>query len=647
MKILKLILDNFKGNKHSEYDLSDRMIVRGKNGVGKSTLMSAWLWLIANIDSVLTSNPVVRPNDAIDENVVSVTAQVDFDGKPVELQKSQKLKRSKTGTVSLTNSYMINSVPKSEKDFKSYLVDLGVDFDKFLPCSHPNVMLAGINNKKERTALRNTLFQMASDITDLDVAQNDDDLQEIASLLADYDAGEIEAMQNNTLRKIRENYGREGEILRAKIEGLDSAKVEVDADSHKAEIERIDDEIADTESKIQALNEEIESIKKIGVDAMELKFKLSDIEREAMLDRNNATKKAENDLYTMEKLLSDKNHEVDILQNKIEDIEAYIKDTRKKKAINEEKAEQIGKQEFDEALTICPTCGQKLPEDKVEELKVNFNNNRDGKLAKFREAIEYQASCIKKAEKTLVEHKNKVSENNKDYQSLSQQIKYQKKLLDDIYSIPKPDMSENKEYQKTLKEIQEKESAMAREDELVVRAGALESHKLDLLDEKYGHKKELDKAEINKETERKIAQLREDQNNYEQQKANAEMILDQLKTLNMKKNTMLQDEVNSHFNLIEWVLFTQQKNGEYKDACIPTIKGKRFGESMNTALEIMAKIDAMNGIQKFFGLDYPIFLDDAEHLDSESMKQIKTDHQLIMLCVSDDEELVFEKGGEE
>ena len=120
------------------------------------------------------------------------------------------------------------------------------------------------------------------------------------------------------------------------------------------------------------------------------------------------------------------------------------------------------------------------------------------------------------------------------------------------------------------------------------------------------------------------------------------MILDQLSLLNMKKNTMLQDAVNSNFSIIKWVLFETLKNGTYKDACIPTINGKKFGESMNTGLETLARIDAMNGIQKFFGLDYPIFLDNAEHLDKNSLASIDTDHQLIVLTVSDDEGLVIE-----
>ena len=157
MKILRVVLENFRGVKSATYEFSDKTRVKGCNGSGKSTIVSAILWTLVDKDYSLTSNPHVRNINALDEEVVSVIIDMTFGDKPVQVQKSQKLKRSKNGTVSLTNSYMVNSVPKSEKAFREYLTDLGFDFDKFLPCSHPGVLLSGINNKKERTALRNML----------------------------------------------------------------------------------------------------------------------------------------------------------------------------------------------------------------------------------------------------------------------------------------------------------------------------------------------------------------------------------------------------------------------------------------------------------------------------------------------------------
>ena len=114
MKILKITLKNVKGVRYATYEFGDRTLVKGKNGSGKSTILSSFFWLMLDKDVSLVSNPAVRSIDAIDEVVPTVAAVVDFDGKMVEIQKSQKLKRSKSGTISLTNSYMINSVPKSD-----------------------------------------------------------------------------------------------------------------------------------------------------------------------------------------------------------------------------------------------------------------------------------------------------------------------------------------------------------------------------------------------------------------------------------------------------------------------------------------------------------------------------------------------------
>ena len=86
MKLRRLILDNFKGVRHAEYEFRDRTIIKSDNGLGKSTIATACFWLISNYSYELVSNPNIRPNDAIDEIVTTVTADLDFDGKPVEIR---------------------------------------------------------------------------------------------------------------------------------------------------------------------------------------------------------------------------------------------------------------------------------------------------------------------------------------------------------------------------------------------------------------------------------------------------------------------------------------------------------------------------------------------------------------------------------
>ena len=641
MRLQKLILENFKGVRERTFDFTERAIVFGSNGSGKSTLLSAYLWLFVDKDSALNSNPSVRPIGAIDEQVVSVTALLDFDGKPVEIQKSQKLKRSKSGAVSLTNSYMVNSVPKSERDFKEYISGLGVDFDKFLQCTHPNVLLAGINNKKERDALRSMLFQMASDITDKQVAEGDDELFGISELLDNYTVQEIEAMQNATLRKIRENYGKEGEILRAKIEGLEAAKVEVDVAEINGAIAELNERLTENQDNIDARNKKLEEIQKVSDALMDKKFRVNEIKADSVKGEIQKRSKMDQNIFMLEQQSIRLKDEIDRLNK---DISQNREDCERYKAIlaqNEGVLEKVKSKSFDESTAVCPTCGQKLPPDGVRRAKETFDKDKTERIAKIEANMDSGKSAIQKFTDNVNDLTKKAKDKSVELKAMGNSLAEMRAIRNEMGNAPEPDLSENAEYRKLVKEI-----AI---DEAFIETGnsiRYELHELVLTADCIKNQitvfeKELAGADQNKRIDNQIAAMRKQQLEYEQSKANAEMILDRIKTLNMKKNQMLQDSVNKHFSLIEWVLYTTQKNGEVKDACIPTINGKQFGQSMNTALEILAKIDAMNGIQKYFNLDYPIWIDDAEHLDTESMKKLESDHQLIVLRVSDDKELSF------
>lgn len=644
MRVRKIIAENFRGARNATYEFSDKTLVKGMNGSGKSTIPSMIYWVFADRDVSLTANPQVRTIGAIDEQQTVVTIDCDFDGKPVQVQKSQRLKRSNAGTVSLTNSYMVNSVPKSEKDFRAYLAGLGVDFDKFLPCSHPNVTLAEINSKKGKTALRNMLFEMAGDITDWDVANGDPELKELAALLKDYDTEEIAAIQNNTLRKIRENYGREGEILMAKIEGMEKIRVDVDAKGIQEKIKKTDDEIADLDKRADALNKKMDEISGLRSKLIEKEFAISELKSKAGEERRRTVGKTEQEIFMMDVRIRDAESEIRALQHDINNYEESLKQYSENIKKNMAALKKIKALKFDASAAICPTCGQSLRGDSLKKAEKVFDDENSQRILRFENAISMQENKIGQLKEDIQKASSDIEDKRSDLDELKNRKNKLKDDLDIKAADPDVDISGSDEYKDLMAEMADirREIDACGAEDIAVELQQIRDVKEVLFRNRHEYAVELGKEQSNKEIDRQIASLRESQRNYEQQKADAEMILDQLKTLNMKKNKLLQDSVNKNFNLISWKLFDFRKNGETFDTCIPMIDGKSFGESMNTALEIMAKIDAMNGIQRFFGFDYPIVLDDAEHLDSESMKNIETDHQLIMLCVSDDKELVFE-----
>ena len=460
MKIKKLTLDNFKGVRHAEYDFGDRTIIKSDNGLGKSTIATAWFWLISNYSYELVSNPNIRPNDAIDEIVTTVTADLDC-GKPVQIQKIQKFKRSKSGTTSLTNSYMVNSVPKSEKQFKEAMTELGVDFDKFLQCSHPNVMLSGINNKKERDQLRNMLFQMASDITDLQVAESDPELFGITELLKNYKAEEIAAMQNNTLRKIRENYGKEGEILRAKIEGLESAKVEVDVKTINAKIDELNAKKDNINAQIKRDQNKLIGFQNVASGIMEKRFKLQQMESDAVADDIKKRSEIDKDIFRLESQIQKLKDDIDrknrAIGNDCEMVERY-------KALIETNRNALETQKsraFDESTAICPTCGQVLPPEGIENARKLFEADKTERIERLEETIENARNMANAGIERINTGVKEVRELSKQLNALEKDCEDMKAMRKDMGDVPTVDMSSNQEYQRLLADIADDEDIVA------------------------------------------------------------------------------------------------------------------------------------------------------------------------------------------
>ena len=152
---------------------------------------------------------------------------------------------------------------------------------------------------------------------------------------------------------------------------------------------------------------------------------------------------------------------------------------------------------------------------------------------------------------------------------------------------------------------------------------------------------QISKEEEIERIDRLIDDKRAEQRRASQNAANADRILFQIQELNMKKNSMLSDSVNKHFNGVRFVLFRIQKNGEIVPACIPEIMDdegnwKDYFTTANQSLKLKADIEILNGLQRFYGVSLPIIVDGAEAFDQKHREELQCDCQLITLSVSDD-----------
>lgn len=679
MILKSLHIENFKGVKDKTYEFGKTTRVSGMNRRGKTTIGAAWYWLTSDKNYELVSNPNIRP-DNVEDCIPTVTANVDVDEKEITLSKMQKRKVGKpdkngVSKITITNTYEINSVPKTERDFKAYLEELGFDFDKFLICSHPNVFTKDLSLKKKQDEMRKYLFTMASKKTDLEIAQMDKETADVAKLLESYKFEEIEAMNNDSKKKAVEQL----DAIPNQIIGLEKAKVDVDVAEQELAKADLTRRIAECDKKIAGADHSLDELRD---KEMRLQLDISGITQTMNRELSNRRYEIDADLCGCEDELKHLEQTISLKENQIVGNEKAITDAdaeRKKigEKYNAEYAKAFdevpylfdeSKWGFDENSTVCSLCGQKLPEDKIEQLKADFESRKEKAKADAEEKLKakrFKFDTDKKVELNRLntigtEKKELITELTKKNADLNTEIEALKKQEQDaiakkeelskqLSEIPsEADCTQNEDYvklkaerDKVLADIEKLESDGA--DKIVTD---LKVEKADLQSQLDEVNKIIAQAENNVQIDDKIADMQHKQNEYGQAKADAERILYQLKEVSKRKNELLVEEINQHFGIVRWKLFDFQKNGEYKEVCIPTVLDeeagiyKVFGDTTNTGREIEAKIDICNSFQKFFDMYVPIFLDGAESINDEYVPVVDT--QLILLTVSEDKKLKVE-----
>ena len=292
MKITHVFAQNFckfYGKNTLDTDFSMKTVLSGQNEVGKSTVKRIILDVLNCHDENDREITGIRPHDenGVEIDDVDIVRAVTFeiDGKAKTLKKVTRQKRNKKGEITgSVTDYSINDVPYKMADYNQYINDnmaeLGV-----LPFCLNSMTLLNKSQAEQRLALA-SYFGTRTDEEICDM------FPQFAELKPMFDDGGVDQLKKVCRGKLNGTGGRNGskglikerdeistriDTIHSTNEYTDLAELELQKKTYEPQLKEIEDKLSD-------YNKILEDKQKATEDIMNLKFELSDMEREANAD---------------------------------------------------------------------------------------------------------------------------------------------------------------------------------------------------------------------------------------------------------------------------------------------------------------------------------------------------------------------------
>lgn len=632
IKILNLKLRNFKGMKDFELNLEGKDVnIYGDNGIGKTSIMDAFIWLLFDKDSQNNSNFKIKTLDkegnAIHGLEHEVSAKLKINGTETELQKIYKEKWTKksgqteTELSGHTTDYFINGVPKKKKEYTEYLANI-IDEDTFKILTNP--LFYNLNLKWQDR--REIALKLCEEIKQSEVMSHDSKLKELEQPLKDKTVDDLKTEMIYRRKKLNE----ELKSIPYRIDELSRENIEVDIEALNKEKEVLEEKLNKLKNS-KAVNYEFQLRSITGTISM-LKNEIKDLKRnlteEIRVNLDNANKAK----YNLEKAVHEGDSKALQLSSNATGLVDLIEKTEKEMEDLREEFKDTRVVEFDKGSTICPTCQQSLPAEEIERLIKEFEENKANKLREINETGKQKKRRLEKATKELIEAEKELAEIKAEIETTNLMLKGKKKEIaeyeKEIESIENIDVTSLKEYKENKMQIEklEKEKLdiekIAKEEDHTELIQKLESRILEI-------NKDLVKFDLAEQNAIRVNELLKRERELAQQVADTEKVEFLCDEYIITKSNLLENDLNSKFKLVKFKLFDLQINGGINETFVTTVNGVPF-EDLNSAMKINAGLDIITTLSKHYGFKAPIFLDNRE-----SVNQIPDmNAQVINLIVS-------------
>ena len=639
IKMYDLKLKNFKGIKELEinFDGKDANIY-GQNATGKTTIFDAFKWLFFDKDSNDRKDFNIKTLDVNNKPIHFLEHEVEatliIDGQDMNFKKMLQEKwvkrrgQEQQEFSGHETSYWIDEVPVKKKDYEEKINNL-IPENLFKLITDPLFFNNQMSWKERRELLINI---SGSNITD--------------EMILDSDAKFNLLKENLGGRKI-DDYKK---VLASKIKELnnDKEKIPIRIDElTKTLITDHDINYEDLEKEKNMCNEELQ---KIDLEMTDIQarakenMKKADQLAIAKNELNNLKFKLEvehSQKYSSETI--NLNNEKTLLESKLRNIEKEyeerglsIDQDKKRKEELYKKWDEVNnlKLEFDPNSFICPTCKREYETDKKEEIKKEFETNLNNHKESQKQVINKEGQAINARitdnEQVRTNLQAEIIETNKRLEEIRARLEdIAKQPIEnfDITSLP-----QYKEKIKEVEDLEEKVRNLASED-----TTELQTKKSNILEQINNIDKQLNERTVQEKTKLRIEELEKEEENISQRIQELESQEYQIEEFTKTKVELLENAINSNFEIVRFRLFDTQINGGLVECCDTLVNGVPYSD-VNNAHKIIAGLDIIKALSKFYNTTAPIFIDNRESIN----KLCEIDTQIISLVVTQDPKLRIE-----
>ena len=645
IKILELTASNFKAqNFHDTY--KDTNFLSGKNGSGKSTRISAWLWLISGrTDAVSPANHLLFDNRVeLSPNTptAKVEAVVSINGETYKIRREATASFSrKRGTSEWSKNssdqykFFVDDIERNSGDFKEWISANLCDADLITYALSGDFFINRLYEDKK--GCRQLIEKLVGNVERSEMQGN---YEAIDELLQRFSLDEIDQRAANMAKAINDRLNEIPALIRNKeseiadIEQTDFMATDREIADLEAERDRLDKQMTDLTERIKPQMEakhEAERAMQMKQDVFDKAYadwkKSFDIRRQKLTDEIAAIRQQN---ANSENARKEAESRQELAKSDLKSLETQLANLNEKRnrLVTERDAEKEKK--LDPSATICPHCGAELQGEKLQSVIDNFEKvkrerinaivaegkDTGEKIKRINESIERTKKLVEEPLPQVITQPTDDLERqvieiiNTDTSKIAfMETEQGKTLLDDIGSVVIPEV--------TMPETDEIESAKKKVNEQLVplyeRRGL--KNRLTTL------RNSLDELRI--EQKEKGAELAV----YERQRQ-------LVKDYKQEQMEILSRKVNDGLKFSRIEVWSKQKDGTtIPDLVLKDANGVNFSTA-NGASRIATTCD----IQRFFcdrlGVNMPMFVDEATIVNTENLPKYEGVQAFYLFCAN-------------